>query len=100
MRKVIVSTPVQTAIEELRSFLSQEYKMSRAAANARIKRIYARLAMLRSPGDTALCRSRKWHTLGYHCISFERWVFAYEVVPEGVIVRDMTHSSLIADVVY
>jgi hypothetical protein len=58
------------------------------------------VAKLRCPGDAALCRYRKWRESGYRCISFGGWVFAYLVVPEGVVVRDMMHGSLIDDVAY
>ena len=37
-------------------------------------------------------------TLGYHCAVFEKdWVFAYEVFDEGVIVRDMANTALLAE---
>ncbi len=98
MRKVIVSTRVQNGINDLKVFLTQEYRMSRKAANARIDRIYASLVAPGSPGDHALCRFRAWREAGYRCISFEGWVFAYEVVPQGVIVRDMSHGKLLTDV--
>ncbi len=39
-----------------------------------------------------------WRDAGWRCTVFEGWVFAYEVVPEGVIVRDMSHGSLLTDV--
>jgi hypothetical protein len=74
--------------------------MSRTAARARIERIYTSLAVLRGPADTALCRFRPWRNAGYRCVAFEGWVFAYEIVPEGVIIRDMSHGSLLADVEY
>ena len=64
MREVIVSSPVRVKISYLREFLTQEYRMSRTAANYRIDRIYASLAALGSPGDHALCRFRRWRDLG------------------------------------
>ena len=34
----------------------------------------------------------------YHCAVFEKdWVFAYEVFDEGVIVRDMANTALLAE---
>lgn len=71
--------------------------MSRAAANARVDRIRASVMMLGNPGDFALCRFRAWCEAGYRCIAFEGWVFAYEIVPEGVIIRDMAHGKLLDD---
>jgi hypothetical protein len=102
MRKIIVSVPVQNQIADLKLFLTQEYKLSRRAANDRaandrIDRIRMFLLRLASPGDIALCRFRPWSEAGYRCISFEGWVFAYEVVPEGVILRDMSHGKLLGD---
>jgi hypothetical protein len=70
------------------------------AANARIDRMYTSLLTLGNPGDLALCRFRPWRESGYRCVSFEGWVFAYEIVPEGVIVRDMSHGKLLVDVNY
>jgi hypothetical protein len=99
MRKVIVSPPVQDAIGELNLFLTIEHKMSYSAASARVKRIYTALASLGGPADLALCRLRRWRLRGYRCKAIDNWVFAYEVVPEGVIVRDMRHSKLIFDTV-
>ncbi len=98
MRKVIVSAPVGERIGELRQFLTQEYRMSRTAANARIDRIYKFLASFGAPADHALCRFRPWRRLNYRCATFEGWVFAYEIAPEGIIVRDMAHGKLLAEV--
>lgn len=51
---------------------------------------------LSAEADYPLCRFRKWRKLGYRCAVFEgSWVFAYEVFDEGVIVRDMSHTSLL-----
>jgi hypothetical protein len=65
---------------------------------ARIKRIEDRIMSLGAEGDYALCRFKRWRALGYRCVSFEGWVFAYEVFEGGVIVRDMSHGKLLADV--
>ncbi|MDR0907194.1 MAG: hypothetical protein LBM63_01075 [Rikenellaceae bacterium] len=51
---------------------------------------------LASEADYPLCRFRKWRKLGYRCAVFDSdWVFAYEVFDDGVIVRDMSHTSLL-----
>ncbi len=82
---------------ELDEFLVREYKLSRAASHNRIFRIHRFLAGLVAPADYALCRFTRWRALGYRCLPFENWVFAYQVVPEGVIVRDMAHGSSLKD---
>jgi hypothetical protein len=97
MRDVVVSARVQSKIADLKEFLTQEYRMSRRAANARISRIHASIMALGNPGDYALCRFRAWREAGYHCIAFEGWVFAYEVFGEGVIIRDMAHGKALDD---
>lgn len=97
MRKVIITASVLGKIAELRLFLTQEHKMSRTATNARIDRIRVFLTGLSASADYALCRFERWRALGYRCISFEGWVFAYEVAPEGVIVQDMSHAKMLAD---
>jgi hypothetical protein len=99
MRDVVISPSVRDAIEELRLFLTIEHKMSRAAATARVKRIYASLAVLSGPIDTALCRYRRWRARGYRCLPVDNWVFAYEIVVDGVVIQDMKHSKLIFDTV-
>jgi hypothetical protein len=99
MRKVATSDVVQNKLAELGLFLTKEYGMSRIAADARVVRIHKFLATLANPGDYALCRFRRWRVLGYHCVSFEGWVFAYETFDEGVIIRDMSHGKLLVDTV-
>lgn len=93
MREIIYSVQVRSKMDELEHYLIHEYKMSRTAARARVDRIDNFLAGLSAPADYALCRFRHWRDLGYRCLPFEGWVFAYEVVPEGVIVRDMSHGA-------
>jgi hypothetical protein len=100
MRKVIISSVVDDRITDLELYLQRDLHFSKQAARRRSDKLRMAILRLRNPGDTALCRFRRWHALGYRCISFEGWVFAYLVVPEGVIVRDMAHSSVLADVVY
>jgi hypothetical protein len=99
MRDVIVSSVVRNQLDELEAYLQNTYKLSPEAASRRMDRIGHRIQSLSNPVDAAFCRFRRWRSLGYRCISFEGWVFAYLVVPEGVIVRDMAHSSVLYDVV-
>ena len=68
------------------------------AAEARINRMENFVLSLAMPADFALCRFKKWQELGYRCAVFERtWVFAYEVFDEGVIIRDMSHATLLEE---
>jgi len=98
MREVFVSDTVRKKISDLRLFLVIELKLSEAAAFKRIERIRVFLASLGSPGDFSLCRFKKWHSLGYRCAVFEKnWVFAYEIIDGGVIVRDMSNVALLTE---
>jgi hypothetical protein len=97
VRKVAVSDEVQGTLHELDMFLTREYRMSRAAVNARIDRIYEFLASLSAPVDHARCRFERWHLRGYRCAVFEGWVFAYQVFENGVIIRDMAHGKTLDD---
>ena len=100
MRKVIVSRRVRDKIVDLKNYLVLELLLSEDAATKRMDKIGGRLVALSSSGNYAKCRFRLWREAGYHCLSFEGWVFAYEIVPDGVIVRDMQHSKMLADVIY
>lgn len=98
MRKIIISVSVQNRIEELELFLKDELKLSKEAAQRRTDRIDAFLKSLVNEADYPLCRFKKWNSLGFRCAVFEKdWVFAYEVVKEGVIVRDMSHAKLLKE---
>jgi hypothetical protein len=97
MRKVILAVAVKRKLDDLEAFLRDELKLSKEAAARRMDRIGERLYSLSVPGDSPLCRFRKWHELVYRCVSFEGWVFAYEILSEGIIIRDMAHGKLLAD---
>ncbi len=99
MRKVIIPHALWAHLAELRDYLVNELKLSERAANVRIKRLEDRIMSLGNDVDYALCRFERWRRLGYRCVSFEGWVFAYEVFPGGVIVRDMSHGKLLPDAV-
>ncbi len=100
MRKVIIPAALWIHLTEIGEYLVNELKLSERAANARINRMEKAILSLAVDGDYALCRFRQWRELGYRCATFEGWVFAYEVFDGGVIVRDMSHGKLIADVEY
>ena len=98
MREVIVSVLVRNKISELELFLKEELKLSKKAALNRCGRIDNFLPSLGSSVDYPLCRFKKWRMLGYRCAVFEKsWVFAYEVVSEGIIIRDMSHTATLSE---
>lgn len=98
MRKVLISKSVMDKIANLRIYLTVELKLSHEAAHQRIDRIETFLFSLSNPINYPLCRFKKWKRLRYRCAVFERdWVFAYELFDEGVIVRDMSHTSLLKE---
>ncbi len=97
-RRVIVSVKVEDRLDDLVACLQNELKFSEEAASAYRARLIAFIARLGIEVDYALCRFKRWRELGYHCAVFERgWVLAYEIVPGGVIVRDMCHGKLLAE---
>ena len=85
-------------LDDLADYLVDELKVSEEFACKRIGRIRIFLASLGKPADYALCRFKKWRTLGYRCAVFEKdWVFAYEIFDDGVIVHDMSHTALLTE---
>ena len=98
MRKVKVSEAVWDKLDDLADYMVDEFKLSEEAAMRRIDRLLNFLAALGSPVVYALCRFKRWRALGYHCAVFEKdWVFAYEIIDEGVIIRDMSHTTALAE---
>ncbi len=97
MREVVISQTVQDKIDDLELFLKNVLKLSKEAARHRCGRMDELFESLAGVADHPLCRFKKWQVLGYRCAVFEKdWVFAYEVFEDGVIVRDMSHTSLLA----
>lgn len=98
MREVLLSDIVMDKVTDLRVYLVEELKLSQEAAHKRIDRINSFLLSLANIVDYPLCRFKKWRVLGYRCAIFEKdWVFAYEIFEDGVIVRDMSHTSLLIE---
>jgi hypothetical protein len=96
MREVIISATVRDKIADLEAFLKDELKLSKEAARQRSDRMRLFVLSLATEVDYPLCRCRRWRKVGWRCAVFERdWVLAYEVLPEGVIVRDMSHTKLL-----
>lgn len=99
MRRIITSENVRAKMAELQNYLIHDLKLSERAALNRTARLKQFLASRLGSdlADYALCRHRRWHALGYRCVQSGGWVFAYEIVPEGVIVRDMSHGAALRD---
>lgn len=98
MREIRISDAVMDKVSDLRIYLIEQLKLSRKAAQKRVDRIDGFLLFLANEADYPLCRFRKWQALGYRCAVFEKdWVFAYEIFEDGIIVRDMSHTSLLAE---
>lgn len=97
MREVRVSGLVRDKIAELESYLIDELKLSEEAALRRSARMRAFVHAFRNEADYPLCRFKKWKALGFRCAVFEKsWVFAYEIFEDGIIVRDLSHTKLLA----
>jgi hypothetical protein len=98
MREVVIADAVMEKVADLRIYLIDQLKLSREAAHKRTDRIDAFLLALANEADYPLCRFKKWRVLGYRCAVCEKdWIFAYEVFEDGVIVRDMSHTSLLIE---
>ena len=97
MRKVRISDVVWDKLDELTDFMIDEYRLPEDAAMRRIDRLLDFLYSLSNPVDYALCRFKRWRTLGYRCATFEDWVFAYEIFDNGVIVQDMAHGAALIE---
>lgn len=98
MREVLIVDTVLDKISELKFYLVKDLKLSRKAALKRTERMDEFLKALGNAADYPLCRFRKWCSLGYRCAVFEKdWVFAYELFEEGIIVRDMSHTSILKE---
>ena len=98
MREVRVSGLVRVKIAKLESYLIDELKLSEEAALRRSARMRECVHAFRNAADYPLCRFKKWRVMGYKCAVFEKdWVFAYEIFEDGIIVRDMSHTSLLAE---
>jgi len=98
MRKVRISNNVWKKFDELADYLSDEYKLSEYTVMKRIDKMLVFLLSLSAPADYALCRFKRWRTLGYRCVVFEkRWIFAYEDFEGGIIVQDMAHVAILSE---
>jgi len=98
MREVRISGLIRDKVANLETYLIDELKLSEVAALRRSSRMREFVRAFSNETDYPLCRFKKWRALGYRCAVFEKdWVFAYEIFEDGVIVRDMSHTSLLAE---
>ena len=96
MREVLISGLVWKKIAELESYLINELKLSETAALRRSTRMRKFVSAFGTSADYPLCRFKKWCMLGYRCAVFEKdWIFAYEIFDGGIIIRDMSHTSVL-----
>ncbi len=98
MREVRVSRLVVDKIADLESYLIDDLKLSEEAALRRSRRMREYVQAFSCAVNYPLCRFKKWRMLGYRCAVFEKdWIFAYEIFEDGVIVRDMSHTSVLIE---
>jgi hypothetical protein len=98
MSNVYVSIKVRYKISQLELYLKNELKFSKEAARNRSNRMREFIKSLDGLAVYPLCRFQRWRIFGYHCIVFEKdWVFAYEILEDGIIVQDMSHTAVLTD---
>ena len=98
MSNVYISIQVRYKISQLELYLKNELKFSKEAARSRSNRMRDFVKSLDGMAIYPLCRFLRWRVLGYHCVVFEKdWVFAYEILEDGIIVQDMSHTSILAE---
>jgi len=98
LSNVYVSIKVRYKISQLELYLKNELKFSKEAARNRSNRMREFVKSLSTIATYPLCRFKRWRDLGYHCIVFEKdWVFAYEILEDGIIVQDMSHTSILVE---
>jgi hypothetical protein len=97
MREYIVSVEIADKFEELISYLKNDLKLSEQAALEYRERFVKFIRSFGANVDHPLCRFKRWRLLGYRCAVFEKdWILAYETLPEGAIVRDISHRAALA----
>jgi len=100
MFKIFVSDIVWAKIDDLENYLIDELKLSETAALQRTNRMRVFLKSISPILRYPLCRFKQWCELGYRCAIFEKtWVFAYEEFEEGIIIRDMSNTALLKDII-
>lgn len=95
-RCVTISDKVSDKLADVVAYLKNDLEFSEEAASAYRERFVRFIRSLGNPADYALCRFKKWRKSNYRCAVFEKeWVFAYETFDDGVILRDMSHVSVL-----
>ena len=97
MREVRVSEIVWQRLDELTDYMIDNFRLSEDAAMRRIDRFSEFILTLGSPVNHSICRFKRWRERGYRCVVFEKnWVLAYETFDDGIIVHDMSHTSMLS----
>ena len=100
MKPVEIADNVLERLDGLFSHIVNEYKAPETAHNY-IEEINKFLQKLGGCFALAKCRRKKWREKGYHCAVFNhRWIFAYQIYDDRVIVHDMEYAPNITDVDY
>ena len=98
MRNIIISKSVRDKIDELEAYLRDDLKLSKEAARKRSNKMRNFVLSLSGNVEHPRCRFKIWCALGYRCAVFEKdRVFAYEVITEGIIIRDMSNTALLTE---
>ena len=98
MRNIIISKGVRDKIDELEAYLRDDLKLSKEAARKRSDKMRKFVLSLAGDVDFPRCRFKRWCVMDYRCAVFEKdWVFACEVVEEGIIIRDMSNTALLTE---
>ena len=100
MSNIFVADTVWAKIANLENYLIYELQLSETAALQRTNRMRLFMKNISLIVRYPICRFKQWCELGYRCAVFEKsWVFAYEEFDNGIIVRDMSHTALLKDIV-
>jgi hypothetical protein len=98
MKPVEIANNVLVCLDELFYYIVNEYKALETAHNY-INEIKEFLQKLGGCFTLAKCRQKKWHEKGYHCAVFNhRWIFAYQIYDDRVIIHDMDNTANISEV--
>jgi hypothetical protein len=98
MKPVEIADNVLERLEELFNHIVYEYKAPDTAHDY-IEEINEFLQKLGGCFALAKCRSKKWREKGYHCAIFNhRWIFAYQIYDDRVIIHDMEYAPNITDI--
>ncbi len=99
MRRVVISQNVVDKVLEIHDYLHYDLKLSEQAADKYCTRLIDFMGGFSADYDSPLCRAKRWRELGYRCRPFEKkWVVAYEIACDGIVIRDMAHGTVLWDV--